>query len=141
MRQLSLLNDYAQLAGLMPAIRSAMRRSAGAEDAPGRKALVDTINKIAADGGVKLTGGNNKLINKDTLDKWLSPSDPTHAPNILAVTVFCMATKDMSPLKQILRVVGLDIATEEDMKDAAYGKACRLEREAKKMKRKLEESL
>lgn len=140
MRQLSLLTDYAHLAGLMPAVRGAMRRAAGAEEGEGRKALVDSINSIAANGEVRLTTGNNKSITKDTLDKWLSPSDSSHPPSVIAIVVFCLATADMTPLRQILKAAGLAIATEQEQRDAEYGRACRLEREAKKLKRKLEEN-
>lgn len=139
MRQLSLLtDDYAHLAGLLPAIRGAMRRAAGAEDSEGRKALVDSINRIAANGGVRLTTGNTKVITKDTLDKWLSPSDASHPPSITAIVVFCVATGDMAPLKQILKAAGLGVATEEDLKFAEYGRICHNERETKRKKRKIE---
>lgn len=141
MRQLSLLTDYAHLAGLMPAIRGAMRRAAGSEEGEGRKALVDSINRIAANGEVRLTTGNSKLISKDILDKWLSPSDNSHPPSVIAIVVFCLATGDMAPLRQILKAAGLAIATEQEQRDAEYGRACRMEREAKRMKRKIEEDL
>lgn len=106
MRQLSLLtltDDYARLAGLMPAVRGAMRRAAGADESEGRKALVDSINRIAANGGVRLTTGNSKTISKDILDKWLSPSDASHPPSVTAIVVFCLATGDTTPLRQILK--------------------------------------
>lgn len=144
MRQLSLLtltDDYAHLAGLMPAVRGAMRRAAGADEGEGRKALVDSINRIAANGGVRLTTGNSKAISKDILDKWLSPSDTSHPPSVTAIVVFCLATTDMAPLRQILKAAGLAIATEQEQRDAEYGRACRMEREAKRMKRKIEENL
>lgn len=151
MRQLSLLtpdHDYAHLAGLLPAIRGAMRRAAGAEDGEGRKSLVGTINTIAANGGVRLTTGNATQITKDTLDKWLSPSDTSHPPSVTAIVVFCLATGDMAPLKQVLKAAGLAIATEQEQRDAEYGRACRMEheakcmeRKAKSMKRRIEENL
>ncbi|MEG2173746.1 MAG: hypothetical protein RRY29_10895, partial [Desulfovibrionaceae bacterium] len=112
---------------------------AGADEGEGRKSLPDTINSIATSGGVRLTTGNSKTITKDILDKWVSPSDTSHPPSLLAIVVFCLATQDISPLKLVLKAVALHIATDEEMKDAAYGRACRLEREAKKLKRKLEE--
>lgn len=151
MRQLSLLtltDDYAHLAGLMPAVRGAMRRAAGADEGEGRKALVDSINRIASNGGVRLTTGNTTQITKDTLDKWLSPSDASHPPSVTAIVVFCLATGDMAPLKQVFKAAGLAIATEQEQRDAEYGRACRMEYEAKclgskakSMKRKIEEDL
>lgn len=145
MRQLSLLtpdtSDHAHLAGLLPAIRGAMRRAAGADEGEGRKALVESINRLAHDGGVRLTTGNSKTITKDTLDKWLSPSDTTHPPSLLAIIIFCLAVQDVSPLKLMLKAAGLHIATAEEMRDAEYGRACRMEREARKKKKSLKEHL
>ena len=45
MSQFSLFDcDYSRIAGLMPAVRAAMRRAAGHPDGEGRKALVDKIS-------------------------------------------------------------------------------------------------
>lgn len=75
MRQLFLMEDNARLAGVMPAIKAAMRSVAGNPEGEGRKALPDKLNAIARASGIKLTGGNARAISEDTLHKWLSPSD------------------------------------------------------------------
>lgn len=140
MRQMSLFEGDAQLAGLIPAVRAAMNAAAGL-DPDGRKLLVDKINALAASGGVRLTAGNTKSISKDTLDKWLSPADRDHVPNLLAVVVFCLATGDLRPMREALRPLGADVMTPEDRKYAAYGRAI-IEQKAKaKAKRRLEEEL
>lgn len=77
MRQLSLLEDIAQLAGALPAIKAAMRGIAGAPEGEGRKALPDKLNAIARASGIKLTGGNAHGISEEMLHKILSPSDDT----------------------------------------------------------------
>lgn len=123
MRQLSLLEDSAALAGVMPALRAAMNRTAGDPGGEGRKLLTDRINAVARQAGIKLTGGNAKGISKDLLDKWLSASDTTHPPGINAVLAFCAATGDHAPLRIMLRAVGLDIMTEEDRRYRDIGKA------------------
>jgi hypothetical protein len=75
LKQLSLLDDIpGSLAGLIPAVRAAMNRAAGA-DPEGRKLLVDRLNDLAAQTGIRLTQGSAKAISKDTLDKWLAPTD------------------------------------------------------------------
>ena len=140
-KQLSLFQgdsqDFNQLAGLIPTIRSAMNRAAG-EDEAGRKLLVDKINFIATSAGVRLTSGNVKAISKDTLDKWLAPGDRDHTPSILAVAVFCAATGSPDPLRILLKGLGLDVMTHEDRRLRDYGRACRMEREARKHKKMLE---
>ncbi|MGE4297568.1 MAG: hypothetical protein AB7E47_06020 [Desulfovibrionaceae bacterium] len=142
MKQASLFdNDAAShLAGLVPAIRAAMHRAAGTDD-DGRKLLVDKINAVAASAGVRLTAGNAKAISKDTLDKWLSPSDRDHTPSLLAVAAFVQATGNVEPLRVLLRGAGLDVMTDEDKRLRDYGKACVHEKQARKRKRRLEEDI
>lgn len=124
MRQISLLAPgIAALAHVMPDVRAAMRQIAGDRESEGRKALVDKLNQIASEAGIKLTGGNSKSISKDLLDKWLSPSDASHPPSLLAILAFCRATDNPAPLQIILRAVGLDVMTNDDRKFRDYGQA------------------
>lgn len=142
MRQLSLLSDdFAALAGVMPAVRAAMRRAAGDPDGEGRKALVDKINRIATEAEIRLTGGNSKSISKDILDKWLSPSDVSHPPGLLAVLVFCRATGDTGPIRVLAQALGLDIMTDEDRRYRDLGRAEVELKAARKRRRMLEEGL
>ena len=141
MRQVSFFDDdHGRLSGLVPATRAAMNRAAG-EDEGGRKLLVDRINAVARDAGIRLTAGNAKAISKDTLDKWLNPNDRDHTPSLLAVVAFCRATKDAGPLRVMLRAMGLDVMADEDRKLRDYGRACVNEREARKRKKMLEDSI
>lgn len=141
MRQLTLLDDAARLAGVMASIRAAMRAAAGASESEGRKALPDKLNALARRAGIKLTAGNQKSISKDTLDKWLSPSDTSHTPSLLAVLAFCKVTGDMEPLRMAARALGLDLMTEEDRKVRDYGRAVLDMKAARERKRKLENDL
>lgn len=141
MRQASLLDDdHGKLAGLIPAMRAAMNRAAG-EDEAGRKLLVDRINAVAQASGIRLTAGNTKAISKDTLDKWLNPNDRDHTPGILAVVAYCLAVKDVGALRVIARAAGLDLMTDEDRKHRDYGRACLAERQARKRKKMLEDTI
>ncbi len=141
MRQASLFDHCAPLASAMPAIKAAMRAVAGAPEGEGRKALPDKINAVASASGVRLTAGNTRAISKDTLDKWLSPSDESHPPSILAVLAFCLATDDSAPLRAMLRSVGLDVMTAEDRKVCEYGRTLIEQKKMRKRLRKLEDEL
>lgn len=141
MRQASLFTDCAPLASAMPAIKAAMRAVAGAPEGEGRKALPDKLNAVAGASGVRLTAGNVRFISKDTLDKWLSPSDEGHPPSILAVLAFYLATDDPAPLRAMLRSVGLDLMTEEDRRFRDLGKLDAEMKAARKRRKLLEASL
>lgn len=142
MRQLTLFeNDDSQaLAGVVPAVRAAMNAAAdGSEE--GRKLLVDRLNALAASANVRLTAGNAKSISKDTLDKWLSPSDRDHPPSILAVVALCLATGDPAAIRAMLKPLGLDVMTAEDKRLRDYGRTCIEDKKRAKAKRRLEDEL
>lgn len=140
-RQLSLIEDIAQLAGALPAIKAAMRAVAGDPEGAGRKALPDKINAIARASGVKLTGGNARAISEDTLHKWLSPSDESHPPSIHAVLAFYLATGSDAPLRAMLQSVGLDVMTKKDKKLRDLGEIEKQAKELRKRRRMLEDDL
>ena len=143
MRQLSLLEDIAQLAGALPAIKAAMRGIAGAPEGEGRKALPDKLNAIARASGIKLTGGNAHGISEDMLHKILSPSDDSRPPSVLMLLAFYKATGNPAHLRAMLRAVGLDIMTTEDRLYAEIGRhsvtAKKKNAEAQKARRMMKE--
>lgn len=142
MLQHSLLdNKTILLAGLLPSLRASMRKVAGLPDSEGRKLLVDKINKIANEAEIRLTAGNVKNISKDTLDKWLSPSDISHPPSILAIIVFCLAAGNNEPIEILLKVLNLEIMTYEDKKARDYGNAILAEKAARARRKHLEENM
>ena len=141
MHQLSLIDNTLRLSGVLAGIRAAMRDAAGASESEGRKLLADRLNDIAQRADIKLTGGNSPVISKATLDKWLSPSDVSHPPSILAVLAFCMVTDNYTPLQVMLRAVGMDLMTPEDKRFRDYGKADLEMKAARKRKKQLEERL
>ena len=142
MRQVSLLAPgIAALAHVMPDVRAAMRQIAGSRESEGRKALVDKLNQIASEAEIKLTGGNSKSISKDLLDKWLSPSDSSHPPSLLAILAFCRATDNPAPLQIILRAVGLDVMTDEGRKFRDYGRAVWEAEEAARNRKRIRERI
>lgn len=141
MQQLSLIDDILKLTGAMAAVRAAMRDVAGSEESEGRKLLVERINEIAHRAGVRLTGGNTAVVSKATLDKWLSPSDTSHPPSIMALIVFCIATGNVEPLRVVAQVLGIDLMSVEDRKLRDYGKAVLEMKSARDRLRKLEMEL
>jgi len=141
MRQLSLIEDIAQLAGALPAIKAAMRGIAGAPEGEGRKALPDKLNAIARASGIKLTGGNAHGISEEMLHKILSPSDDSRPPSVLMLLAFYKATNNPAHIRAMLRAVGLDIMTEDDRKLRDYARAILDQKKARKQARKLEEEL
>lgn len=141
MRQASLFDSSTNLASVLPAVKAAMRMVAGAPEGEGRKSLPDKINAVASSSGVRLTAGNARMVSKDTLDKWLSPSDDSHPPSILAVLAFCAATDDHTPLRAMLRCVGLDVMTPDERKLCEYGRTLLEQKKMKRRLRKLEEEL
>lgn len=142
MRQLSLTEDNRiSLAGALPVIRAAMRRAAGDPEGEGRKLLVDKINAVARREEVRLTSGNQRTISKDTLDKWLSVSDSSHPPSIVALLAFYVATGDIGPIHAMLASVGLDVMTEEARRFYNIGRADVEIKAARKRKKLFEESL
>lgn len=141
MRQLSLIEDIAQLAGALPAIKAAMRDIAGAPEGEGRKALPDKLNAIARASGIKLTGGNAHGISEEMLHKILSPSDDSRPPSVLMLLAFYKATSNPAHIRAMLRAVGLDIMTEDDRKLRDYARAILDQKKARKQARKLEEEL
>jgi len=141
MRQLSLIEDIAQLAGALPAIKAAMRGIAGAPEGEGRKALPDKLNTIARASGIKLTGGNANGISEEMLHKILSPSDDSRPPSVLMLLAFYKATSNPAHIRAMLRAVGLDLMTEDDRKLRDYARAILDQKKARKQARKLEEEL
>lgn len=143
MRQLSLIEDIAQLAGALPAIKAAMRGIAGAPEGDGRKALPGKLNAIAHASGVKLTGGNANGISEEMLHKILSPSDDSRPPSVLMLLAFYKATGNPAHLRAMLRAVGLDIMTTEDRLYAEIGRhsvtAKKKNAEAQKARRLMKE--
>lgn len=128
------------LAGLLPAVRAAMRQVAH-EGTLSRDEIAERMGERAMLAGVKLTQGNAKGVHKDTLEKWLNPADSGHPPSLMAVNVFVAVTGDTRPLEVMLQLHGCGLMGPEDRKLRDYGRAVVEEREARRKKRKLEGDL
>lgn len=142
--QLGLFEENGRLplvvAGLIASIKAAMNKAA-ANSSLSRAQIVDRMNVLAQDAGVRLTKGNAKSISEDTLAQWLNPSERSHTPSLLAVNVFCLAVGNVAPLSAQLAVHGCSVMGDEDRRYRDYGKACVNARAAAKQKRKIEEEI
>ena len=125
--RLSLLDDgsvTAKVAGLIPAVKSAMQRAIS-ETRPvlSREQVLDRMNRIAGNAGVKLTMGNARKLALPTLEKWLNPGDREHLPPILALHVFCLAVGNLAPFAFLLGLHGCGVMAPNDRKLRDYGQA------------------
>lgn len=141
MKQLSLFDNLMSLAGILPAVKAEMRRILGHEGSENRKVFIDKINSISTRSQVPLTGGNVKILSKDSLDKIVSPSDTSHPPSVLFILAFCQAANDYEPMRIIVRATGFDLMNDEDKRLRDYGRAILEEKAARKEKRRLEDLL
>ncbi len=141
MKQQSLFDIPPSLAGVLPSVKAEMRRILGPEGGECRKTFVDKLNAISSRSQVPLTGGNTKVLSKDTLDKIVSPSDATHPPSVLFILAFCLASGDYEPLRVVVQAAGLDLMNREDRRLRDYGQANLEERLARKKKKQLEGQL
>ena len=130
----------AGLAGLMPLIRAEMNRVAF-EYEPGRKMLVDAINKIAQREGVTLGPTGAKSISEENLDKLLQSADAGRDCSLKLILCFCLAVGDFSPLRPLLKLAGLVVIPREDVRFLEYGKTCDALKKAREQKKKLEAGL
>lgn len=137
--QLSLLETPEfRVSGLLASLKAAMNRAASGHRLS-RDQMVDAMNRIADSSGVRL-GGNAKLT-AATLEKWLNPADREHIPSLFGLSAFCLALEDSTPMAALAGVLGCGLMSAEDLRDRDYGRACRLEREARRRKRRLEDEL
>ena len=126
--------------GMVPAIRAEMHRAAAAYE-PGRKQLVEAVSKVAQRKAVALNTGGAKAIEVATLDKWLQPAEKGHAPSLEAIVCFCLAVGSASPVKPLLKALGLVAIPAADVESLEYGKLCMKEKRIRDRKKALEAKL
>ncbi len=131
----------AALASTMSLVRAAMNRVAEEHPTLSRDLIADLMTEMSRSAGVKLTKGNTKNIKLATLEKWLSPTDRDHPPNILTLVAYCLATKSIEPIRPLLKVLGCEVMTPEDRRYRDYGKAIQAKRATMKEIKKLEAEL
>lgn len=139
--QCSLFDDKAaRLAGLNATLKASMQRAL-ASCGLSRAQVVDRMNALASEAGVRLTTGNARQLSSATLDKWLNPADREHLPSVLALEVFCLAIGSVQPLSQLLGLLGCGVMTTEDKRLRDYGHVCWETKRRRKTVRQLEMEL
>lgn len=143
--RLSLFDDgsaTARVAGLIPAVKAAMQRAISeTRPALSREQVLDRMNRLAGDAGVKLTMGNSRKLALPTLEKWLNPGEREHLPSILALHVFCLAVGSLDPFAFLIGLHGCEVMTPQDRKFRDYGLACIETRVKRKTLKRLEEEI
>lgn len=143
--QLSLFgegNMGASVAGFNSAVKASMQRSIReARPIISREQVLDRMNRIAWEAGVKLTSGNSRKLALPTLEKWLNPADREHLPSILALHVFCLAVGTMVPFTLLVGLHGYELMTPEDKRLRNYGLACIESKSKRKALKRLEEEI
>ncbi len=143
--QLSPLSEgskAATVAGFNSAVKAAMQRAISeARPVLSREQVLDRMNRIAWEAGVKLTMGNARKLALPTLDKWLNPADREHLPSILALHVFCLAVGSLIPMGLLVGLHGCELMTPEDKRLRNYGLACIESKSKRKTLKRLEEEI
>lgn len=149
--QLSLLNELdgggcskraMHMAGLMPSLKSCMQRSLAAAVPPlSREQLVDRMNAIARQSGVKITVGRGRVLTLAVLEKWLAPNDTEDMPPMAAFQVFMLALGNFEPLRMLAEFNGCKLITEDEIQYYEYGKAKFEAKERARQLKRLEDSL
>ena len=115
MRQLSLFEQenkaIAYIAGFTTLIKASMN-SAAAASPYSRQQILERMNALTRQAGIRLTAGKAKVISIDTLDKWLTPESGA-VPTLLAVEVFMLAADSVAPLESWLQLHNCDVMTPE----------------------------
>lgn len=111
------------VAGLVPSIKACMQRSLAAAVPPlSREQLVDRMNAIAKQSGIKITVGRSRVLTLAVLEKWLAPNDTDDVPPLAALQVFMLALGNHDTLRMLAEFNGCKLITEEELLYYEYGK-------------------
>ena len=130
------------MAGLMPSLKSCMRSALAAAAPPlSRDQLVDRMNAIAKQYGVKITVGRGRLLTLAVLEKWLNPNDHDHEPTIRAFQIFMLAVGSLAPLQALAEFNGCKLLQADEVPFFEYGKAKYQAKEHSRQLKKLEDDI
>lgn len=106
-----------------------------------REELLDRMNDLASRYGVRLVKGNGPCLTMATLEKWLNPEAKEHMPGINSLLIFCAATGDLEPMREVLLPLGGLLIDENDVKLLLWAKEYHRAKDARSKMRKLESEL
>ena len=102
---------------------------------PSRKEIVDEINKIAIQEGMR------KQISKETLDNWTKDSDPDRLPSLPWLTILCKVLDTVSPIAAIIQPLGGKVIGPKEAKLLIWAEAKMEKKHATKKERLAEQAL
>lgn len=106
-----------------------------------REQIVDRMNNLADQYGVRLTHGNSKSLSFETFEKWLNPKEVSRLMPVKALPVFCAATGQCSAASVLVEPLGLRVIGSREQKMLAWAEAKMTVREQNRMIRKIEGEL
>ncbi len=106
-----------------------------------RGQIVDAMNDLAAQYGVRLSKGNGRNLSLDTLEKWLNPNDLGRTINLKALVIFCRVVGAISPIAELVRPLGGQVIGEKDAKLLRWAQHYQRAKEARTAMKKIEAEL
>ncbi|BDD85969.1 hypothetical protein [Desulfofustis limnaeus] len=106
-----------------------------------REELLDRMNDLAGRYGVRLMKGNGSSLTMATLEKWLNPEALDYVPGINSLVIFCAATGDLEPMREVLAPLGGMLIDENDVILLSWAKEYQRAKDARSRMRKLEMEL
>lgn len=106
-----------------------------------REQIVDRMNDVAAQYGVRLSKGAGRNLTVDTLEKWLNPNDLTRTINVKALVIYCHVVGAISPMAELVRPLGGMVINRKDTKLLQWAKQYQRAKEARLAMKKIEAEL
>jgi len=106
-----------------------------------RQEIVDHMNRLASQYGVRLAKGNSGGLQMATFEKWLNPEEHGRDIPVRALPIFCAVTSDCEALDIMARPLSCRVIGREDVRLLKWAKAYFRQRAARSEMRKLEAEL
>ncbi len=106
-----------------------------------REQALDRINRLASRDGVRLMKGNGNGLTMATFEKWLNYKAREYIPSINALVIICDALEDMRPMQIVVRALGGELITAEDVKKLLWVKEHQKVKDARAQMKRLESEM
>ncbi len=106
-----------------------------------REQIVDQMNDLAEQYGLRLTKGNGRNLTIDTLEKWLNSKDRSRVINIKALPVYCRVVGSNEPIAELIKPLGGMLIGQKDAKLLAWAKQYHRAKDARQVMKKIEAEL
>lgn len=132
----------AHAGGLVPVLKASMQRAlAAATPSLSRAQLVDRMNDIARQQGIKITAGRSRVLTESIVEKWLAPNDMDDVPPLAALEIFMLAVGSFEPLKVWAEFNGCMLVSPDEIPVLMYGKEKLEAKERARRLKRLEEEI